>query len=141
VRNPGGDEDERHRPNPGAGFQTRGLADALLPHGDEDTILLPQRHVLLTELPTTIEFAGPVKVGEAVFGPYPWERFHILILPAKPTIVFLVPMLSNRDAGGADIMAPPHTWTPNVINSNPSNPSNEELSLNEVSHIVFHYLE
>ncbi|KAG6418653.1 hypothetical protein SASPL_120857 [Salvia splendens] len=65
------------------------------------------------------EFAGSeemIKVGEALFGPYEWERFDLLVLPP-------------RDSTGAQVVAHElaHSWTGNLI----TNKNNDHFWLNE----------
>ncbi|PKA60271.1 leukotriene-A4 hydrolase [Apostasia shenzhenica] len=86
------------------------------------------------------EFAGVeemVKVGEALFGPYEWERFDLLVLPPSfpyggmenPRMVFLTPTVIKGDATGAQVVAHElaHSWTGNLI----TNKTNEDFWLNE----------
>ncbi|XP_062212837.1 leucine aminopeptidase [Phragmites australis] len=86
------------------------------------------------------EFAGVeemVKVGEALFGPYEWERFDLLVLPPSfpyggmenPRMVFLTPTVIKGDAAGAQVVAHElaHSWTGNLI----TNKTNEDFWLNE----------
>jgi leukotriene-A4 hydrolase len=87
------------------------------------------------------EFAGVeemIKVGEALFGPYEWERFDLLVLPPSfpyggmenPRMVFLTPTVIKGDAAGAQVVAHElaHSWTGNLI----TNKTNEDFWLNEV---------
>ncbi|KAK8936418.1 hypothetical protein KSP39_PZI013794 [Platanthera zijinensis] len=86
------------------------------------------------------EFAGVeemVRVGEALFGPYEWERFDLLVLPPSfpyggmenPRMVFLTPTVIKGDATGAQVVAHElaHSWTGNLI----TNKTNEDFWLNE----------
>ncbi|KQK12457.1 leukotriene A-4 hydrolase homolog [Brachypodium distachyon] len=86
------------------------------------------------------EFAGVedmVKVGEALFGPYEWERFDLLVLPPSfpyggmenPRMVFLTPTVIKGDSAGAQVVAHElaHSWTGNLI----TNKTNEDFWLNE----------
>lgn len=86
------------------------------------------------------EFSGVeelVRVGEALFGPYEWERFDLLVLPSSfpyggmenPRMVFLTPTVIKGDATGAQVVAHElaHSWTGNLI----TNKTNEDFWLNE----------
>ncbi|KAJ0983927.1 hypothetical protein J5N97_002283 [Dioscorea zingiberensis] len=86
------------------------------------------------------EFAGVeemIKAGEALFGPYEWERFDLLVLPPSfpyggmenPRMVFLTPTVIKGDATGAQVVAHElaHSWTGNLI----TNKTNEDFWLNE----------
>nr|XP_010922490.1 leucine aminopeptidase isoform X1 [Elaeis guineensis] len=86
------------------------------------------------------EFAGTeemIRVGEALFGPYEWERFDLLVLPPSfpyggvenPRMVFLTPTVIRGDASGAQLVAHElaHSWTGNLI----TNKTNEDSWLNE----------
>ncbi|XP_008783659.2 leucine aminopeptidase [Phoenix dactylifera] len=86
------------------------------------------------------EFAGTeemIRVGEALFGPYEWERFDLLVLPPSfpyggmenPRMVFLTPTVIKGDASGAQVVAHElaHSWTGNLI----TNKTNEDFWLNE----------
>lgn len=87
------------------------------------------------------EFAGTeemIRVGEALFGPYEWERFDLLVLPPSfpyggmenPRMVFLTPTVIKGDASGAQVVAHElaHSWTGNLITKK----TNEDSWLNEV---------
>ncbi|EYU39803.1 hypothetical protein ABFS82_06G171400 [Erythranthe guttata] len=86
------------------------------------------------------EFAGTeemIKVGEALFGPYEWERFDLLVLPPSfpyggmenPRMTFLTPTVIKGDASGAQVVAHElaHSWTGNLI----TNKTNDHFWLNE----------
>ncbi|XP_020686423.2 leucine aminopeptidase isoform X2 [Dendrobium catenatum] len=86
------------------------------------------------------EFSGVeemVRVGEALFGPYEWERFDVLVLPPSfpyggmenPRMVFLTPTVIKGDATGAQVVIHElaHSWTGNLI----TNKTNEDFWLNE----------
>jgi leukotriene-A4 hydrolase len=96
-----------------------------------------------------MEFAGVedmIKVGEALFGPYDWERFDLLVLPPSfpyggmenPRMVFLTPTVIKGDAAGAQVVAHElaHSWTGNLI----TNKTNEDFWLNEVKSRFCHPL-
>ncbi|KAL0922477.1 hypothetical protein M5K25_006466 [Dendrobium thyrsiflorum] len=78
-----------------------------------------------------------VRVGEALFGPYDWERFDVLVLPPSfpyggmenPRMVFLTPTVIKGDATGAQVVIHElaHSWTGNLI----TNKTNEDFWLNE----------
>ena len=86
-----------------------------------------------------------IEVGEALFGPYEWERFDLLVLPPSfpyggmenPRLTFLTPTLIKGDATGAQVVAHElaHSWTGNLI----TNKSNDHAWLNEV--ILAHWLD
>ncbi|XP_047942180.1 leucine aminopeptidase-like [Salvia hispanica] len=86
------------------------------------------------------EFAGSeemIKVGEALFGPYEWERFDLLVLPPSfpyggmenPRMTFLTPTVIKGDSTGAQVVAHElaHSWTGNLI----TNKNNDHFWLNE----------
>ncbi|WOL18667.1 leukotriene A-4 hydrolase [Canna indica] len=86
------------------------------------------------------EFAGAedmIRAGEALFGPYEWGRFDLLVLPPSfpyggmenPMMVFLTPTVIKGDASGAQVVAHElaHSWTGNLI----TNKTNEHFWLNE----------
>ncbi|KAI0519243.1 hypothetical protein KFK09_006685 [Dendrobium nobile] len=92
------------------------------------------------------EFSGVeemVRVGEALFGPYEWERFDVLVLPPSfpyggmenPRMVFLTPTVIKGDATGAQVVIHElaHSWTGNLI----TNKTNEDFWLNEIGRPAF----
>ncbi|XP_020579636.1 leukotriene A-4 hydrolase homolog [Phalaenopsis equestris] len=78
-----------------------------------------------------------VRAAEALFGPYEWERFDLLLLPPSfpyggmenPRMVFLTPLVIKGDDTGAQVVAHElaHSWTGNLI----TNKTNEDFWLNE----------
>ncbi|KAL1559528.1 Leucine aminopeptidase [Salvia divinorum] len=105
----------------------------------------PRTKVYSEAVPTVLdaaarEFAGSeemIKVGEALFGPYEWERFDLLVLPPSfpyggmenPRMTFLTPTVIKGDATGAQVVAHElaHSWTGNLI----TNKNNDHFWLNE----------
>lgn len=86
------------------------------------------------------EFSGTeamVLQGEALFGPYEWERFDLLVMPPSfpyggmenPRMVFLTPTVIVGDKSGVQVVAHElaHSWTGNLI----TNASNDDFWLNE----------
>ncbi|KAJ7527951.1 hypothetical protein O6H91_16G077700 [Diphasiastrum complanatum] len=86
------------------------------------------------------EFAGAeemVKQAEALFGPYDWERFDLLVMPPSfpyggmenPRMVFLTPTVIAGDRSGVGVVAHElaHSWTGNLI----TNASADDFWLNE----------
>eukprot|EP00249_Psilotum_nudum_P003744 c17232_g2_i1 orf=2-1486(-) len=86
------------------------------------------------------EFAGTeamIQQGEALFGPYEWERFDLLVMPPSfpyggmenPRMVFLTPTVIVGDRSGVQVVAHElaHSWTGNLI----TNASNSDFWLNE----------
>ncbi|EFJ34650.1 hypothetical protein SELMODRAFT_82151 [Selaginella moellendorffii] len=86
------------------------------------------------------EFAateGMIEQAEALFGPYDWERFDMLVLPPSfpyggmenPRMVFLTPTVIVGDRSGASVVAHElaHSWTGNLI----TNASANDFWLNE----------
>eukprot|EP00249_Psilotum_nudum_P003427 c16812_g1_i1 orf=341-2164(+) len=86
------------------------------------------------------EFVGVeamVQQGEALFGPYEWERFDLLVMPPSfpyggmenPRMVFLTPTVIVGDRSGVQVVAHElaHSWTGNLI----TNASNNDFWLNE----------
>jgi aminopeptidase N len=75
-----------------------------------------------------------MRAAEALFGPYPWERFDVLVMPSmfpfggmeNPRLAFLAPSLL---AGGRHVIAHElaHAWTGNLV----TNASAEHFWLNE----------
>jgi leukotriene-A4 hydrolase len=86
------------------------------------------------------EFAGVDRMltsAEALFGPYPWGRFDLLVLPPSfpyggmenPRLTFLTPTLLTGDRSLVNVVAHElsHSWTGNLV----SNASAEDFWLNE----------
>ena len=86
------------------------------------------------------EFAGVedmILKAEALFGPYPWERYDMLVLPPSfpyggmenPRMTFLTPTLLAGDRSLVDVVAHElaHSWTGNLV----TNASMEHFWLNE----------
>ncbi|HZJ55408.1 MAG TPA: M1 family aminopeptidase/hydrolase, partial [Myxococcaceae bacterium] len=86
------------------------------------------------------EFAGVDRMltsAEALFGPYPWGRFDLLVLPPSfpyggmenPRLTFLTPTLLTGDRSLVSVVAHElsHSWTGNLV----SNASAEDFWLNE----------
>ncbi|XP_019194018.1 PREDICTED: leukotriene A-4 hydrolase homolog [Ipomoea nil] len=105
----------------------------------------PRTRVYSEAAPTVLDAAAKefaeteemIKVGEALFGPYEWERFDLLVLPPSfpyggmenPRMVFLTPTVIKGDASGAQVVAHElaHSWTGNLI----TNKNNNHFWLNE----------
>ncbi|BBN04045.1 leukotriene-A4 hydrolase [Marchantia polymorpha subsp. ruderalis] len=78
-----------------------------------------------------------VKQAEALFGPYDWERFDLLVMPPSfpyggmenPRMVFLTPTIIVGDRSGVEVVAHElaHSWTGNLI----SNATANDFWLNE----------
>jgi leukotriene-A4 hydrolase len=86
------------------------------------------------------EFAGVeamIASAEALFGPYDWERFDMLVLPPSfpyggmenPRMTFLTPTLLAGDRSQVDVVAHElaHSWTGNLV----TNATAEHFWLNE----------
>ncbi|KAH7420364.1 hypothetical protein KP509_13G004000 [Ceratopteris richardii] len=86
------------------------------------------------------EFSGTEAMmlqGEALFGPYAWERLDLLVLPPSfpyggmenPRMVFLTPTVIVGDKSGVQVVAHElaHSWTGNLI----TNATNDDFWLNE----------
>jgi aminopeptidase N len=86
------------------------------------------------------EFAGVedmILKAEGMFGPYPWERYDMLVLPPSfpyggmenPRMTFLTPTLLAGDRSLVDVVAHElaHSWTGNLV----TNASMEHFWLNE----------
>lgn len=86
------------------------------------------------------EFAGVEDMllrAEGLFGPYPWERYDMLVLPPSfpyggmenPRMTFLTPTLLAGDRSLVDVVAHElaHSWTGNLV----TNASMEHFWLNE----------
>lgn len=86
------------------------------------------------------EFAGVedmIARAEALFGPYDWERFDMLVLPPSfpyggmenPRMTFLTPTLLAGDRSLVDVVAHElaHSWTGNLV----TNATAEHFWLNE----------
>jgi aminopeptidase N len=75
--------------------------------------------------------------AEALFGPYPWGRFDLLVLPPSfpyggmenPRLTFLTPTVLTGDRSLVSVVAHElsHSWTGNLV----SNASAEDFWLNE----------
>ena len=76
--------------------------------------------------------------GEALFGPYEWERLDLVVMPPSfpyggmenPRMVFLTPTVIAGDKSGVQVVAHElaHSWTGNLI----TNATNDDFWLNEV---------
>jgi len=86
------------------------------------------------------EFAGVedmITKAEGLFGPYPWDRYDMLVLPPSfpyggmenPRMTFLTPTLLAGDRSLVDVVAHElaHSWTGNLV----TNASMEHFWLNE----------
>ena len=86
------------------------------------------------------EFAGIEEMigkAEGLFGPYPWDRYDMLVLPPSfpyggmenPRMTFLTPTLLAGDRSLVDVVAHElaHSWTGNLV----TNASMEHFWLNE----------
>ncbi len=86
------------------------------------------------------EFAGieeTIVKAEGLFGPYPWDRYDMLVLPPSfpyggmenPRMTFLTPTLLAGDRSLVDVVAHElaHSWTGNLV----TNASMEHFWLNE----------
>ena len=86
------------------------------------------------------EFAGieeTIRTAEGLFGPYPWERYDMLVLPPSfpyggmenPRMTFLTPTLLAGDRSLVDVVAHElaHSWTGNLV----TNATMEHFWLNE----------
>jgi len=86
------------------------------------------------------EFSGveaQLKAAEALFGPYDWERFDLLVMPPSfpfggmenPRLTFLTPTLLTGDQSLVNVVAHElaHSWTGNLV----TNANFEHFWLNE----------
>src|SRR5579864_292816 len=83
------------------------------------------------------EVEAMIQAAEGLFGPYPWERFDVLLMPPSfpyggmenPRLAFLTPTLLAGDRSLANVVAHElaHSWTGNLV----SNASAEDFWLNE----------
>jgi aminopeptidase N len=86
------------------------------------------------------EFAGVermIATAEGLFGPYPWDRYDMLVLPPSfpyggmenPRMTFLTPTLLAGDRSLVDVVAHElaHSWTGNLV----TNATMEHFWLNE----------
>jgi aminopeptidase N len=83
------------------------------------------------------EIEAMLGVAERLFGPYPWERYDMLVLPPSfpyggmenPRMTFLTPTLLAGDRSLVDVVAHElaHSWTGNLV----TNASAEHFWLNE----------
>ncbi|XP_004307431.1 PREDICTED: leukotriene A-4 hydrolase homolog [Fragaria vesca subsp. vesca] len=105
----------------------------------------PRTRVYSEAVPAVLEAAAKefasaedmIRQGEALFGPYEWERFDLLVLPPSfpyggmenPRMTFLTPTVLKGDSSGAQVVAHElaHSWTGNLI----TNKTNEHFWLNE----------
>ncbi|KAI5346185.1 hypothetical protein L3X38_014064 [Prunus dulcis] len=105
----------------------------------------PRTRVYSEAVPAVLESAATefastedmIRQGEALFGPYEWERFDLLVLPPSfpyggmenPRMTFLTPTVLKGDSSGAQVVAHElaHSWTGNLI----TNKTNEHFWLNE----------
>lgn len=78
-----------------------------------------------------------LSAGEGLFGPYAWERYDFIVLPASfplggmenPRMTFLTPTLLAGDRSLVSVLAHElaHSWTGNLV----TNANNEHFWLNE----------
>jgi aminopeptidase N len=78
-----------------------------------------------------------LRTAEGLFGPYPWERFDLLVMPPSfpyggmenPRLTFLTPTLLAGDRSLVNVVAHElaHSWTGNLV----TNASAEHFWLNE----------
>jgi aminopeptidase N len=83
------------------------------------------------------EIEAMLAAAERLFGPYPWERYDMLVLPPSfpyggmenPRMTFLTPTLLAGDRSLVDVVAHElaHSWTGNLV----TNASAEHFWLNE----------
>ena len=83
------------------------------------------------------EIEAMIAAAERLFGPYPWERYDMLVLPPSfpyggmenPRMTFLTPTLLAGDRSLVDVVAHElaHSWTGNLV----TNASAEHFWLNE----------
>ena len=83
------------------------------------------------------ETEGMIQCAEALFGPYDWERFDMLVLPPSfpyggmenPRMTFLTPTLLAGDRSLVSVVAHElaHSWTGNLV----TNATAEHFWLNE----------
>ncbi len=86
------------------------------------------------------EFAGVeemIRTAERLFGPYPWERYDLLVLPPSfpyggmenPRMTFLTPTVLAGDRSLVDVVAHElaHSWTGNLV----TNATMDHFWLNE----------
>jgi leukotriene-A4 hydrolase len=86
------------------------------------------------------EFAGVepmIATAEGLFGPYPWDRYDMLVLPPSfpyggmenPRMTFLTPTIIAGDRSLVDVVAHElaHSWTGNLV----TNATMEHFWLNE----------
>ena len=80
-----------------------------------------------------------IRTAEGLFGPYPWERYDLLVLPPSfpyggmenPRMTFLTPTVIAGDRSLVDVVAHElaHSWTGNLV----TNATMEHFWLNEGS--------
>jgi aminopeptidase N len=73
------------------------------------------------------DVARMVDAGEALFGPYDWGRFDVLVMPPSfpyggmenPCLTFLTPTLLAKDRSLVNVLAHElaHSWTGNLVTS------------------------
>jgi len=83
------------------------------------------------------EMDSMLAAGEALFGPYAWERFDILVMPPSfpfggmenPRLTFVTPTLLAKDRSQVRVIAHElaHAWTGNLV----TNANAEHFWLNE----------
>ncbi|MFN8549543.1 MAG: M1 family metallopeptidase [Candidatus Eisenbacteria bacterium] len=83
------------------------------------------------------EVESMIQAAEALFGPYDWERYDMIVLPPSfpyggmenPRMTFLTPTLLSGDRSLVDVVAHElaHSWTGNLI----SNATADHFWLNE----------
>jgi len=84
-----------------------------------------------------VEVDDMLRAAEALFGPYDWERFDLLVMPPafpyggmeNPRLTFLTPTLLAGDRSLANVVAHElaHSWTGNLV----TNANAEHFWLNE----------
>ncbi len=78
-----------------------------------------------------------LEAAEALFGPYAWDRYDFIVLPAafpmggmeNPRMTFLTPTLLAKDRSLVSVLAHElaHSWTGNLV----TNATNQDFWLNE----------
>lgn len=96
-----------------------------------------EKHILEAACDEFAETPDMMHIAEGLFGPYPWGRYDLLVMPASfpyggmenPCLSFLTPSLIAGDKSGAHVVAHElmHSWTGNLV----TNESWEDFSLNE----------
>lgn len=112
--------------------------------GELDAAELGPRTRVYAEPPTLAaaawEFAevdGMLRAAERLFGPYPWDRFDLLVMPPafpyggmeNPRLTFLTPTLLAGDRSLVNVVAHElaHSWTGNLV----TNATMDDFWLNE----------